>query len=382
MDFNLTEQQEIIRKVVSEFAERELRPIAAEIDEKEIFPTEIVKKLGPLGLMGVTVPKEYGGAALDTISYVIAIEEISKACASTGVIMSVNNSLVCYPIQKFASEAQKQKFLVPLAKGEKLGAFSLTEPNAGSDAVAQQTTAQLSGEYYILNGTKIFVTSGRDADIVLTFAVTDKTKGTKGISAFLVEKGTEGFSVGKIEEKLGIRASITAELVFENCKVPKENLIGKEGDGLKIALAALDCGRIGIGAQAVGIAQAAFEESVKYAKERVQFGKPICNFQAVQCMLVNMAAEIEAARMLVYKAAYAKDHQERYSKEAAMAKLYASEVAMRAALKAIQIHGGYGYAKDYIVERLVRDAKITEIYEGTSEIQRLVIAHALLEAEK
>ncbi len=377
MKFELTEEQEMTRKMVKAFAEKEIAQVAQQLDKDGKFPDEIIKKMTALALMGMTVPVEYGGAGMDTVSYVIAVEELSKAYAAIGTIMSVHH-LACYPIQKFGTEAQKKKYLERLATGEQLGAFAVTEKTAGSDIGALKTTAVSDGNEYVLNGRKIFITNGDRADVVNVFAKTDESLGTKGISAFIVERGFKGFSSGIIYEKMGIKTSTTAELIFENCRVPKENLIGKEGDGFKIALAALDCGRIGIGAQAVGIAQAAFEESVKYSKQRKQFGKPICEFQAIQWFLADMATEIEAARMLVYKAAYAKDHQERYSKEAAMAKLYASEVAMRSAVKAVQIHGGYGYTKDYAVERLFRDAKITEIYEGTSEIQRLVIAASVL----
>jgi butyryl-CoA dehydrogenase len=342
------------------------------------FPWETIKKMGKLNLLGLPIPTEYGGAGVDTISYAIAVEEISKKCASTGVIMSVHTSVGTYPIYLFGTEEQKQKFVVPLAKGERIGAFALTEPAAGSDASALQTAAVLEGDHYILNGSKIFITNGGVAGSVIVMAKTDKKAGHRGISALVVEKGTDGFSLGSKEKTMGMIGSDTSELVFENCEVPKENLLAEEGMGFKISMKALDGGRIGIAAQALGIAEASLEESVKYAKEREQFGKPIAKFQAVQWMVANMATEIEAARMLVYHAAYLKDKKASYTTEAAIAKCYASEVAMRTAIKALQIHGGYGYTKDYPVERFFRDAKVTEIYEGTSEIQRLVIASSLL----
>ena len=378
MHFDLNEDQRMMREAAREFAEKEIKPVAAKLDEEAEFPAEIVKKLGELGFMGVMVPEEYDGAGMDAISYAISVEEISRADASTGVTMSVNNSLVCQPILDFASEEIKKKYLTQLASGSALGAFSLTEPEAGSDAGNIQTTAVLDGDNYIINGTKIFVTNGGAADIVLLFASTDRAAGTRGLSAFVIEKGSEGFSVGKKEDKMGIRASVTNELVFEDCKVPRENLVGKEGMGFKISMSALDGGRIGIAAQAVGIAQACLDESVRYSKERKQFGKPISSFQAIQWMLANMATKTEASRLLTYQAAFVKDSGARFSKDAAMAKLFASEAAVDAAVDAVQIHGGYGYMKEYAVERLFRDSKITEIYEGTSEIQRLVIAAHLL----
>ncbi len=378
MKLELSENQRMIRDMVREFAEREIAPVAAELDKKAEYPMEILKKMAQLGLLGIIVPQEYGGAGADTISYTLVIEEISKKCASTGVITSVHNSLVCWPIMKFGTEEQKQKYLPMLAKGEKIGAFAGTEPNAGSDLGAMETTAVLDGDEYIINGAKTFITSGSKAGVIIVFASTDKSKGSKGISAFIVENTMPGFKVGSVFEKMGINANHVAELIFEDMRVPKENLLGNEGEGFKIALMTLDGGRIGIGAQAVGIAQAALEESIEYAKQREQFGRPIAKFQAIQWMIADMATRIEAARLLVHKAAYAKDQGKRFSKEAAMAKLFASETAMDAALKAVQIHGGYGYTKEYLVERLFRDAKITEIYEGTSEIQRLVIANNLL----
>jgi len=378
MKLALSENQKMIRDMVREFAEREIAPVAADLDKNEEYPMEILKKMAQLGLLGIIVPQEYGGASADTISYTLVIEEISRKCASTGVITSVHNSLVCWPIMKFGTDEQKQKYLPVLAKGDKIGAFAATEPNAGSDLGGMETTAQLDGNEYIINGSKTFITSGSKAGILIVFAVTDKSAGSKGISAFIVENDMPGFKVGSIFEKLGINASLTSELIFENMRVPKENLLGKEGDGFKIALMTLDSGRIGIGAQAVGIAQAALDESVEYAKQREQFGRPISKFQAIQWMIADMATRIEASRLLVHNAAFAKDQEKSFSKEAAMAKLFASETAMDAALKAVQIHGGYGYTKEYLVERLFRDAKITEIYEGTSEIQRLVIASNLL----
>jgi butyryl-CoA dehydrogenase len=378
MDFRLSKEQDMIRTMVSEFAEKEIKPKAQEIDETGEFPWENIKKMGRLNLLGLPIPKKYGGAGVDTVSYVLAVEEISKRCASTGVIMSVHTSVGTYPIYLFGTEEQKQKYIPPLAKGEKIGAFALTEPSAGSDAAGVQTTAVLKGDHYILNGSKIFITNGGVAGSVVVMAMTDKSKGHRGISAFIVERNTPGFTYGSLEKTMGMIGSDTSELVFEDCEIPKENLLANEGMGFKIAMTALDGGRIGIAAQALGIAEAAMEESIKYSKEREQFGRPIANFQAVQWMIANMASEIEAARMLILNAAQKKDGGGKYSSEAAMAKLYASEVAMRATTKALQIHGGYGYIKDYPVERFFRDAKITEIYEGTSEIQRLVIASNLL----
>jgi butyryl-CoA dehydrogenase len=378
MRLELNDQQKMIQKMVREFAEKEIGPVAAELDKKEEYPTKILQKMSKLGLLGTIIPTEYSGAGLDSISYAIVVEETSRKCASTGVITSVHLSLACWPIMKYGTEEQKKKYLPILAKGEKIGAFAGTEPNAGSDLGAMQTTAVLKGDKYIINGDKTFITSGSEAGIFIVFAVTDKNAGSKGLSAFIVEKTFKGFKVGSIYEKLGINASKTAELIFEDMEVPKENLLGKEGDGFKIALSTLDGGRIGIGAQAVGIAQAALDESIEYAKQRQQFGKPLSQFQAIQWMIADMATKIEASRYLVYNAAYQKDLGGRFSKEAAMAKLLASETAVDSVIKAVQIHGGYGYTKEYTVERLFRDAKITEIYEGTSEVQRLVIAANLL----
>ena len=378
MKLELNDQQKMIQKMVREFAEKEVAPIAADLDKTGEFPTKTLEKMAKLGLLGIVIPTEYGGAGLDTISYATVVEEISRKCASTGVITSVHNSLVSYPIMKYGTEEQKKKYLPILAKGEKIGAFAGTEPNAGSDLGGMQTKAVLKGNKYIINGDKCFITSGDKAGIFIVFAVTDKEAGSKGISAFIVESNTPGFKVGSLFDKLGINANHVTELIFENMEIPRENLLGKEGEGFKIALGTLDGGRIGIAAQAVGIAQAALDESIEYSKQRQQFGRPISKFQAIQWMIADMATKIEAARYLVYNAAYTKDKGERFSKEAAMAKLFASETAMEAVIKAVQIHGGYGYTKEYTVERLFRDAKITEIYEGTSEVQRMVIAGSLL----
>lgn len=378
MDFLLNEEEKMMQDMVRNFSQKEVAPIAAKLDETGEFPVDLVKKMGELGLMGVDVPEEYGGAGMNYLCYAIAIEEIARYCGNTSVIMSVNNSLVCSPLQKFATEEQKKRFLVPLASGKKLGCFGLTEPNAGSDAGGIQTTAVKDGNHYILNGSKIFITNATNADAALIFASTNKALKHKGITCFIVEKGTPGFEVGKVEHKLGINASGTAELVLQDVRIPEEQRLGSEGEGFKIAMYTLDCGRIGIAAQALGIARGALEESIKFAKERVQFGKPIAEFQAIQWMIADMATEIDAARLLVRRAAFLKDSGHKFSKESSMAKLYAAETAMRATTKAIQIHGGYGYSKEYPVERYFRDAKITEIYEGTSEIQRLVISSNIL----
>ena len=378
MKLELTDQQKMIQKMVREFAEKEVAPIASELDEKGEYPKKTLEKMAKLGLLGIIIPNEFGGAGLDTISYSIIIEELSRKCASTGVITSVHNSLVSWPIMKYGSESQKKKYLPILAKGEKIGAFAGTEPNAGSDLGAMQTTAVLKDDKYIINGDKTFITSGPKAGIIIVFAVTDKKAGSKGISAFIVENDFKGYKVGSIFEKLGINANLVSELIFENMEVPKENLLGREGDGFKIALSALDGGRIGIAAQSVGIAQACLDESIEYSKQRQQFGRPISKFQAIQWMIADMATKIEASRLLVYNAAFTKDKGDRISKEAAMAKLFASETAVESAIKAVQIHGGYGYTKEYTVERLFRDSKITEIYEGTSEVQRMVISGSLL----
>ena len=378
MQFELTSEQKMIQDAARDFAQKEIAPVAAALDKEEKFPADIVKKLGELGFMGMTVPAELGGGGMDTLSYVVALEQIAKACASTAIIMSVNNSLVCYPLFEFGTDEQRKKYLPPLASGQKLGAFSLTEPNAGSDAGNQQTTAVLQGDNYVLNGTKIFVTSGSLADVIIITAATDKTQGAKGISAFIVETTWPGFKVGSLEHKMGIRASQTAELVLTDLKVPKQNMLGNPGDGFKIALKALDGGRIGVAAQALGIAQAAFETAVKYSQQRQQFGKAISEFQAIQWMIAEMAVSIDAARLLVYRAAVAKDTKKYFSKEAAMAKLFASEMASDVTSMAIQIHGGYGYSREYPVERHYRDARITQIYEGTSEVQKMVISAMVL----
>ncbi len=378
MEFSLNKEQEMVRKTAREFAEKEIAPIAADIDEKAEFPKETIKKLGELGFMGMTVPKEWGGSGMDDISYAIAVEELSRVCASHGVTMSVCNSLVCWPIMKFGTDAQKEKYLKPVASGKKLGCFGLTEPNAGTDAAQQTTIATKVDGGYSITGSKIFITNGPAAEVAVIFAMTDKSKGTRGISAFIIESGFKGFSIGSIEKKMGIRASCTSELVFENMFVPEENMLGKEGQGFKIAMATLDGGRIGIAAQALGIAQAAYDESLKYAKQREQFGKPISSFQAIQWFIADMATEIDAARLLVYKAAFDKWKGRPYTVSAAMAKFMASDVAMKATRNAIQVHGGYGYTKEYPVERFYRDAKITEIYEGTTEVQKMVISGDLL----
>ena len=378
MNFGLTREQELVRQMVREFAVNEVKPIAAEIDETERFPMENVKKMAELGMMGIPFPKELGGDGGDVLSYIISVEELSKVCGTTGVIVSAHTSLCASLIYENGTPAQKEKYLVPLAKGEKIGAFGLTEPGAGTDAAGQQTTAVLDGDNYILNGSKIFITNGGVAETFIVFAMTDKSQGTRGISAFIVEKGFPGFSIGKKEDKLGIRASSTTELIFENCIVPKENLIGKEGKGFGIAMKTLDGGRIGIAAQALGIAEGAYEETIKYMKERKQFGRSLSAFQGLQWMIAEMETKIEAAKLLVYKAAWLKQNKLPYSVDAAKAKLFAAEVAMDVTTKAVQLHGGYGYTKEYPVERMMRDAKITEIYEGTSEVQKMVIAGSKL----
>ena len=378
MNFSLTSEQKLIKQTAAEFSREELLEGAVDRDKNKIWPSEQVSKMADLGFMGMMVDQEWGGSGLDTVSYCIAMEEICKVDASAGVIMSVNNSLVCYLLNKYGNDFIKQNYLTQLAKGEKLGAFSLSEPQSGSDASNMKTHARLDGDNYILGGTKNWVTNGINCDYVIVFALTQKDIGHKGISCFLVEKSYDGFSAGKAEDKLGIRSSDTCELYFDDVKIPKKNLIGKEGDGFKIALSTLDGGRIGIASQALGIAQASLEASIKYSKERVQFGKPISANQGIQFKLADMAMEIEASRLLIYKAAVAKDRSENYGHLASMAKVYASEVAMKSSTQCVQIHGGYGYIKETGVERLMRDAKITQIYEGTSEIQRVVIARELL----
>ena len=378
MDFVLSKEHEMARTLFREFAETEVKPLAQEVDETERFPRETVEKMAKYGFMGIPFAKEYGGQGCDSLTYAMCVEELSRVCGTTGVIVSAHTSLGAEPINKFGTEEQKQKYLIPLAKGEKLGAFGLTEPGAGTDASGQQTKAVLEGDHYVLNGSKIFITNGGQADIYIIFAMTDKSKGTKGISAFIVEKDFPGFSIGTKEKKMGIRGSSTTELIFEDCIVPKENLLGQEGKGFGIAMTTLDGGRIGIASQALGIAQGAFDETVAYVKERKQFGRSISKFQNTQFQLADMKTKIEAARLLVYNAAKAKETKKRFSVEAAMAKLYAAEVAMEVTTKCVQLFGGYGYTREYPVERMMRDAKITEIYEGTSEVQRMVISGDLL----
>ncbi|AWI04206.1 acyl-CoA dehydrogenase [Clostridium drakei] len=374
MNFALTKEQELVRQMVREFAENEVKPLAAEIDETGEYPIETVKKMAKYGIMGIPFSKEYGGAGGNVLSYALAVEEISKVCASTGIILSVHTSLCASLIDKHGTEEQKKKYLTPLAKGEKIGAFGLTEPNAGTDAAGQQTIAVLEGDHYVINGQKIFITNSTHADTFVIFAMTDKSKGTKGISGFIIEKGYEGFSIGKVEKKMGINGSPVAELIFEDMKVPVENMIGKEGKGFGIAMGTLDGGRIGIAAQALGIAEGAFNEAVAYMKQRKQFGKQLYKFQGLSWAVAEMKAKIEAARYLVYKAAWTKDSGLPYSVDAATAKLFAAETAMEVTTKAVQLLGGYGYTKDYPLERMMRDAKITEIYEGTSQVQKMVIS--------
>ena len=378
MDFSLSKEHEMARTLFRDFAETEVKPLAHEVDETEQFPRGTADKMAKLGFLGIPIGKEYGGQGCDTLTYAMCVEELSKVCATTGVIVSAHTSLCAEPIRKWGTEEQKQKYLVPLCNGSKLGAFGLTEPGAGTDASGQQTKAVLDGDEYVINGSKIFITNGKEADTYVIFAMTDKSKGTRGISAFIVEKGTPGFTFGTKEKKMGIRGSATYELIFTDCRIPKENLLGQEGKGFGIAMTTLDGGRIGIASQALGIAAGALEVTVNYVNERKQFGKSLSQFQNTQFQLADMATKVEAARHLVYKAAIAKDTQKKYSLEAAMAKLYAAEVAMEVTTKAVQLHGGYGYTREYDVERMMRDAKITEIYEGTSEVQRMVISASLL----
>lgn len=378
MDFSLTKQENLFLQMIREFAENEVKPLAAEVDEQERFPMETVEKMAKIGIMGIPIPKQYGGQGGSTQMYSMAVEELSRVCATTGVVVSAHTSLCAEPILMFGTEEQKNKYLPKLASGEWIGAFGLTEPNAGTDAAMQQTTAVDAGDKWILNGSKIFITNASYANVYVVFAMTDKSLGTKGISAFIVERDFKGFSIGKKEKKLGIRGSATCELIFENCEVPKENMLGKEGKGFKIAMMTLDGGRLGIASQALGIAQGAMDETVKYVKERKQFGKSIAQFQNTQFQLANLETKINAVRLLVRSAAERIDKGLPHSKDAAMAKLYAAEVAMEMTTKAIQFHGGYGYTREYPVERMFRDAKITEIYEGTSEVQRMVIAASLL----
>ena len=378
MDFELTEQQRMIRDAAADFAAREIVPVAAELDREERFPAEIVKKLGELGFMGINTPEQYGGAGLDMLCYILAMEEISKACASCGVIMSVNNSLVCWPLETYGTEEQKQKFLTPLAKGDKLGAYCLSEPGAGTDAANQTTRAVRDGDEWVLDGMKNFITNGANADTLIVFAMVEPEAKHKGIGAFIVETDRPGFSVVRTEHKMGIRASDTAQLAFDNVRVPADQRLGGDGAGFKVAMSTLDGGRIGIAAQALGISQAAYEAAVDYAKQREQFGRPLVKFQAIQWKIADMALRIEAARLLTHRAAWLKDQGVRYSQESAMAKLAASETSHYVTNEAVQIFGGNGYSKEYPVERHFRDAKITEIYEGTSEAQRMVIsAHRL-----
>ena len=378
MNFQLTKEQEFVRKMVSEFAETEVEPIAADIDAEHRFPEETVEKMAKYGLLGVPFPTEYGGAGGDHISYAITVEELSKKCASTGVICSAHTSLCCWPIFNWGTEEQRQKYLPDLLSGKKLGAFGLTEPNAGTDASGQQTRAEDCGDYWLLNGAKVFITNGGYADVFVVMAMTDKSKGNHGISSFIVEKGDEGFSIGKTEDKMGICASSTTELIFQNCKIPKDRLLGEIGDGFKVAMSTLDGGRIGIASQALGIAQGALDVTIEYMKARKQFGKALSKFQALQFVVADLETQIQAARLLVYRAADMKDKHLPYGPAAAMAKLFAAETAMHVTTKCVQLHGGYGYTKDYPVERMMRDAKITEIYEGTSEVQRMVIAASVL----
>ena len=374
MEFKLNEDQQLMKDMFVEFTEQFVKPIAAELDEQERFPEELIPQLGETGLLGIPVAEEYGGAGADNMSYVLAVEEVSKACASTGVTISAHTSLCCWPIEAFGTEEQKQKYLPDLASGEKLGAFGLTEPGAGSDAAGQRTVAEDKGDHYLLNGSKIFITNGEVADVYVVFAMTNKELGNKGISAFIVEKGTPGFSVGKKERKMGIRGSATCDLIFENCRIPKENILGKEGQGFKIAMQTLDGGRIGIASQALGIMQGAIDECVKYVMERRQFGKKIGQFQNTQFELADMATKAEAAKLLVYEAAATKDAGKPYSHLSAMCKYFAGSTASDITRRCLQLFGGYGYTRDYPVERMMRDAKITEIYEGTSEVQKMVIS--------
>ena len=377
MNFELTKTQQLFKQMIREFAEKEVKPLAAEVDEQERFPMETVQKMAKLGIFGIPIPKQYGGAGGDQIMYTIAVEELSRCCATTGVIVSAHTSLCCAPILEHGTEEQKMKYLPKLASGEWIGAFGLTEPNAGTDASAQQTTAVLDGDEYVLNGSKIFITNAGYADVYVVATMTDKSLGNKGITTFIVEKGTPGFSIGKKEQKMGIRGSATCELIFENCRIPKENLLGRIGGGFKVAMKTLDGGRIGIASQALGIAQGAMDETVKYTKERKQFGKSISQFQNTAFQMVELETKVQAARLLVRSAAFKEDKGMPFSADAAMAKLFAAQTAMEVTTKAVQFHGGYGYTREYPVERMMRDAKITEIYEGTSEVQRMVISAKL-----
>ena len=378
MEFKLSEDQKMLQKLARDFAEKRLAPTVSERDHKEEFSRGLADEMGALGLAGICFPEEYGGSGGDVMSYILAVEELSKADDGIGITLSATVSLCAWPIYAYGTEQQKQKYLVPLAEGEKLGAFGLTEPNAGTDAAAQQTVAVLDGDDYIINGSKIFITNAGEAETYVIFAMTDKSKGVRGISAFIMEKDMPGFSFGKKEHKMGVHTSITNELAFQDVRLPKENLLGKVGEGFKIAMSTLDGGRIGVAAQAVGIAQAALDHGIAYSKQRVQFGQAIAKKQAIAFMMADMATKIEAARFLIYRAAYLKDQGLSYSKEAAMAKLYASDVAMEVTIDAVQIFGGYGYSREYPVERLMRNAKLTQIYEGTNQVQRMVISEAIL----
>lgn len=378
MDFSLNEEQQIVRDTARDFADKTIKPRAEEIDKNHEFPADIIKQLGEMGFMGVAVPEEYGGSGMDNVTYVLIMEEVSRACASCGVIMSVNNSLACDPILIFGTDDQKERFLKPMASGEKLGALTMTEPGAGSDPGHITTTMEDKGDHWLVNGTKNFCTNGSEADILIFLGVSDKEKGNKGLTTLIVEKGTPGLTIGKVEDKLGICGSSTTELVFEDCKIPKENTLGDANAGFKVCMVTLDGGRIGIASQALGIAKASIDVAISYSKERIQFGKPIAANQAIQWMIADMTTEYEAARLLTLQAAWMKDQKARYSREAAMAKLKASEVASFCADKSLQIHGGYGYTKDYAVERHYRDARICQIYEGTSEIMRIVISAWML----
>jgi butyryl-CoA dehydrogenase len=378
MDFSLTKEQQFVRKMVREFALNEVEPIAADIDKEHRFPAENIPKMARYGLLGIPFPKEWEGAGGDNVSYTIAVEELSRVCATTGVICSAHTSLAAWPIFNYGTEEQKAKYLPDLASGRKLGGFGLTEPNAGTDAAGQQTKAVDMGDHWLLNGSKIFITNGGVAETFCIMAMTDKSKKTRGISAFIVEKAYDGFSIGKIEDKMGICGSSTAELVFQNVKLPKENILGKPGDGFKVAMSTLDGGRIGIGAQALGIAQGALDVTLDYMKARKQFGRRLADMDPLRFEIAAIATKIEAARLLLYKAAYLKDQHQPYGTAAAMGKYFASEVAMEVTTKCVQLHGGYGYTRDYPVERMMRDAKITEIYEGTTEAQKLVIAGAVI----
>ena len=378
MNLDFTDEQRMIREVARDFAQREVRPIAAEIDRDARFPHETIKRMGELGLMGIFVPERWGGAGGDVVAYALAMEEIARVCGSHAVVMSVNNSLFCDPINKYGTDAQRERFLRPVASGHEIGCFALTEPQAGSDATNQHTLALRDGDHYVVNGRKVFVTNGREASAALVLVQTDVTKGSHGISALLIEKSRKGFLVPKTEEKLGIRASDTAEFVFEDCRVPIANRLGDEGQGFKIAMSSLDGGRIGIAAQALGLAVGAYERAIAYARERKSFGVPIAQHEMVQWMLADMATAIEGARLLIWQAASLKDADRPFSTQSAMAKLFAAEMAMKVTTDAVQIHGGYGFIREYEVERFFRDAKITQIYEGTSQIQKLVIARAVL----